>query len=167
LAGMEELFRSTKVEALPIGLWPKLFSDTSNAEPACNPRPCIGRPEDHTVTAALICRYKYMHVARARAFWPTQVKFILTSWKAAACALSVTGEARKHTLQNTYSMESYELVIGWANSLSNQSLLWHSYVVVVDPFASNQPGSYELRRAFPSRKKKATSGEIQAYLRRL
>jgi hypothetical protein len=30
---MEELFRSTKVEALPIGLWPKLVSVTSNAEP--------------------------------------------------------------------------------------------------------------------------------------
>jgi len=36
LAGMEELFRSTKVEALPIGLWPKLFSVTSNAEPGFN-----------------------------------------------------------------------------------------------------------------------------------
>jgi hypothetical protein len=32
LAGLEELFRSTKVEALPIGLWPKLFSVTSNTE---------------------------------------------------------------------------------------------------------------------------------------
>jgi hypothetical protein len=107
LAGMEELFRSTKVEALPIGLWPKLFSDTRNAEPGCNLPPCIGRPKDHMVTAALIRGYKYMHVARARASWPTQVKFILTSWKAAACALSVTGEARKHTLQNTYSRDSY------------------------------------------------------------
>jgi len=29
--GVEELFRSTKVGALPIGLWPKLFSVTSNA----------------------------------------------------------------------------------------------------------------------------------------
>jgi hypothetical protein len=37
LAGMEELFRSTKVEALPIGLWPKLFSVTSNAEPGFKP----------------------------------------------------------------------------------------------------------------------------------
>ena len=36
LAGMEELFRSTKVEALPIGLWPKLFSVSRNAEPGFN-----------------------------------------------------------------------------------------------------------------------------------
>jgi hypothetical protein len=36
LAGKEELFRSTKVEALPIGLWPKLFSVTSNVEPGFN-----------------------------------------------------------------------------------------------------------------------------------
>ena len=39
MAGMEALFRSTKVRSsASFGLWPKLFSDTSNAEPGLNSR---------------------------------------------------------------------------------------------------------------------------------